>query len=350
MRGSDEIEAFWQGLPRWRRELGALPPSRLLPPAPDLAALARTVSRLERRHRDGPECPLRAAFFGPTGAGKSKIFNSLLGETVSPAGFHRPYTRRALFWVHEDWRPIVASLEGEIRTHARSEWRGVFLIDTPDFDSVELANRDEAERVFHEADLFLFIVDSLKYADASSWEWLERIHATGKPYRLVLNKVRAAEVTRDFAERIERVLGGGPAHPVIVLPDLPIDDDTPIPPDTPGLVELRELLLRSSSDPAETRRRNIELFARDLDKVFVRSRELLALIENRKKALERLHSAIAERARTAVGELEDRLITDVDPAVKRELYGRVLERIERLDVLRYPRRLLSLPAEGLREL
>src|SRR5690606_35677398 len=134
------------------------------------------------------------------------------------------------------------------------------------------------------------------------------------------------------------------------LPDLPIDDDTPIPPDTPGLVELRELLLRSSSDPAETRRRNIELFARDLDKVFVRSRELLALIENRKKALERLHSAIAERARTAVGELEDRLITDVDPAVKRELYGRVLERIERLDVLRYPRRLLSLPAEGLREL
>lgn len=345
-------DEFWQRLPAWRREIGSTPPAgaRLAPAPSDLAALVSLLGRIERRHRDGPESPLRVAFFGPTGAGKSKIFNSIIGETVSPAGFHRPYTRRALYWLHEEWQPIAAGLSGDVRFTRESRWRAVILIDTPDFDSVELANRDEAERVFGEADLFVFVVDALKYADASTWEWLDCIRSSGKSFRVVLNKVESEAVLPDFIERFERTFGGPPGEPVLVLPDLPIDDDTPIPASQAALIELGRFLDALGSSGADTRRRNRELFERDLDRLFTCAANLFDFVSRRRRSLALVRERITELSLAASRELEDRLITELDPGVKRELHRRVLERIERFDFLRYPRRILALPAEGLREL
>ena len=66
-----------------------------------LSELPGTIVNLERRLADGASSPIRVALFGPTGVGKSKIFNSLLGSVVSPAGFKRPFTMRPVYSVHE---------------------------------------------------------------------------------------------------------------------------------------------------------------------------------------------------------------------------------------------------------
>ena len=110
------------------------------------------LQNLARRFRDGPGAPLRIAFFGPTGAGKSKLFNSLIGRVVSTSGYVRPCTRRPVYYLHEDWNALAASLDGEVESHSNLHWRDMMLIDTPDFDSVDESNRVEAERVFAEVD------------------------------------------------------------------------------------------------------------------------------------------------------------------------------------------------------
>ena len=48
--------------------------------------------------------------------------------------------------------------------------------------------------------------------------------------------------------------------------------------------------------------------------------------------------------------LEHRLSTGLDPEVRDEVYQRVLKRLEKIDVLRYPRKILSLPIRGLKSL
>ena len=72
------------------------------------------------------------------------------------------------------------------------------MIDTPDFDSIESHNRDEAERIFAEADAFVFVTDSLKYADASTWTYLKAIHQARKELLVVLNKVQSDVVVESF--------------------------------------------------------------------------------------------------------------------------------------------------------
>ena len=193
--------------------------------------------------RDGPDAPARVALFGPTGAGKSKLFSSILGRPVSSSGFRRPFTRRAVYFVHEAWRALTADLTGEVEAHEDDVWRELILIDTPDFDSVELENRDEAERVFREVDAFVFVTDSLKYADASTWEYLTRIRAAGKTRILVVNKLPSEAVEQSFRDRYRETFGEPLAETLVTFPELAIDDDTPIPEDEPSLAVLRSAVL-----------------------------------------------------------------------------------------------------------
>src|SRR5262245_42010810 len=129
----------------WRGRLAEVvpPPSLALDLDPARSALAN----IERRLVEGPGAPLRLAIFGPPGAGKSKVFNSLLREPLSPASYRRPCTRRPVYFLHQDHAGLAGGLGGEVRLHRRDDWRGRVLIDAPDFDSVEAENRALAERI-----------------------------------------------------------------------------------------------------------------------------------------------------------------------------------------------------------
>ena len=129
------------------------------------------------------------ALAGATGSGKSSLFNALVGETVATVGARRPTTSRpiAAVWGEDDATELLDWLQVAQRHHvgsaanaagtvggstgsARSEpaWNldGLVLLDLPDFDSRVEAHRLESERVLELVDVFVWVTDPQKYADA----------------------------------------------------------------------------------------------------------------------------------------------------------------------------------------
>ena len=350
----DQVRDLLSRLPTWNRFLDSyrLPP--VIADEPQLFELRLRLVNLRRRLRDGPLAPLRIAFFGPTGAGKSKLFSSLLGRGISESGYRRPFTRRSRYFVHDDWRSLVAALHGEAELHEDATWRDIILIDTPDFDSVEKENRVEAERVFMESDGFLFVTDALKYADASTWEYLRKITRADKVFQVILNKTNSQTVPLSFEQRFINTFGATEDTavpellPLIVMPEFPIDDATLIEADHPALEQIRQAARRlADGNRAEL---SGEMFAGEARGLFEQAASLLETVEDRRKQIDELHKTLNLRYEECRGRLRDRLSSGLDPAVRDEVYQRVMTRMEAIDVLRHPRRLLSMPVRGLKML
>ncbi|MEI2777647.1 MAG: GTPase [Tetrasphaera sp.] len=112
------------------------------------------------------------AFAGATGSGKSSLFNAVVGANIATIGARRPTTSTptAAIWGAEPAGDLLDWLEVGARHHvaddAGSPLEGLVLLDLPDFDSRESANRAEAERVLERVDVFVWVTDPQKYADA----------------------------------------------------------------------------------------------------------------------------------------------------------------------------------------
>ncbi|MBR7742903.1 50S ribosome-binding GTPase [Phycicoccus sp. BSK3Z-2] len=116
------------------------------------------------------------ALAGATGSGKSSLFNALVGSDTATVGVRRPTTSTptAAVWgeapVGEllDWLGVGSRhhVEGEGPGGQVGGLDGLVLLDLPDVDSREVANRVEAERVLELVDLFVWVADPQKYADA----------------------------------------------------------------------------------------------------------------------------------------------------------------------------------------
>lgn len=137
------------------------------------------------------DAPLLAVVGGSTGAGKSTLVNSLLGENVAKATAIRPTTRRPLLVHREEdgaWfadqsiLPSLARVQStDVDDGAHSELaladskelpEGIALLDSPDIDSVVEDNRRLAAQLLAAADLWLFVTSAARYADAIPWSML----------------------------------------------------------------------------------------------------------------------------------------------------------------------------------
>ncbi|HEX7195958.1 MAG TPA: dynamin family protein, partial [Candidatus Limnocylindria bacterium] len=131
-------------------------------PGPNRAARAERLRRhvddyLRPRARDAG-APLVVVLLGSTGSGKSSLFNALAGRDVSPSGVLRPTTRRPVALAHpddatQDLLPGLSEREALDLIVDDAIGRGLVLVDAPDFDSVELANRALAVELLEAADL-----------------------------------------------------------------------------------------------------------------------------------------------------------------------------------------------------
>jgi hypothetical protein len=172
------------------------------------------------------EAPLVVLILGPTGAGKSTLFNTLAGRAASQTGVLRPTTREAIVLVHPGDR---AALVGGSLAGADADQRlrlvtddsilqGVALVDAPDLDSIDHANRQTADHLVEAADLCIFVTTATRYADRVPWDVLGRVRQRGLPLVVVVNRMPPrdedaaevlADVTRLFAERdLRPVLDG----------------------------------------------------------------------------------------------------------------------------------------------
>ncbi|MFL5714212.1 MAG: GTPase [Chloroflexota bacterium] len=172
-------------------------------------ARARQLADLLRGHirvrAASLDAPLVVLLLGPTGAGKSTIFNTIAGRAASATGVLRPTTRVAVVLVHPDDREAL--VEGAFGAVPPEQLRfvedptverGLAVVDAPDIDSLEHANRVLADRLVEAADLCCFVTTATRYADRVPWTVLSRVEERGLPLLVVLNRMPA-----DAADRSE---------------------------------------------------------------------------------------------------------------------------------------------------
>jgi len=180
------------------------------------------VQRAGRRLGLGVEATV-VALAGPTGAGKSSIFNVLAGAELARASHRRPTTSAATAAI---WGTVgdelLDWLEVPRRHRLDGDPDGLVLLDLPDFDSVERSHRVEVERVVALADLMVWVVDPQKYADGVLHElYLRPFAAYGDSMLVVLNHAdRLDAAGRDACVAdLGRLLGtdGLPRLPVLAV-------------------------------------------------------------------------------------------------------------------------------------
>jgi energy-coupling factor transporter ATP-binding protein EcfA2 len=144
------------------------------------------------------DAPLVVLLVGPTGGGKSTIFNTIAGRVRSETGVLRPTTRRAIVLLNPADREAL--VEGGLSGFEPDQLRfvedaglepGLALIDAPDIDSIEDANRALAGRLVEAADLCCFVTTATRYADRVPWAVLARVRERGVPLMVVVNRLPA---------------------------------------------------------------------------------------------------------------------------------------------------------------
>ena len=171
------------------------------------------------------DAPLLAVLGGSTGSGKSTLTNSLVGEEVSTAGVLRPTTRAPVLVHHPDdtaWfsgdgvLPDLPRTTGErgvghalhlVASGAMTP--GLGLLDSPDIDSIEVANHELAAQLLGAADLWLFVTTAARYADAVPWQYLARASERTAAVAVVVNRIPPTpdgSAVRDIAADVRRML------------------------------------------------------------------------------------------------------------------------------------------------
>lgn len=167
---------------------------------PELIARARTVLDAVEERLGRTAGVTVAALGGGTGSGKSSLLNAVAGAQVSATGACRPVTRDAVALVAQpadgaeellDWLGVQA----RHRTTTAADLAGLVLLDLPDADSVVEAHRTAHDRLVERADVLVWVVDPLKYAQRLLHEeLLGRFHRHGAVTLVVLNRVDELEV------------------------------------------------------------------------------------------------------------------------------------------------------------
>lgn len=194
-----------------------------------LRALSVSLGHQLRDHlmprADRLDAPLLAVVGGSTGAGKSTLVNSLLRATVTKPGVLRPTTKSPVLICHPDDEPWFRSdnvLPGLVRTdiqlHDSRALRivsfpdlppGLALLDAPDIDSVDDANRTLARQLLLAADLWLFVTSAARYADAVPWEYLGTAAERNTVVSVVVNRCPPGALEEVAAHLAQMMAGRG---------------------------------------------------------------------------------------------------------------------------------------------
>jgi GTP-binding protein EngB required for normal cell division len=169
--------------------------------SPELLTDAETLLRRSGERMRMSASHTVVALAGGTGSGKSTLFNALAGANFSPAGVTRPTTKHshACVWGMEGAAPLLDWL-GVQRRHryarasaldaGEASLTGLLLLDLPDHDSVVSGSAALVDRLVKMADMLVWVLDPLKYADASVHRrYLVPLAGHSAVTTVVLNKV-----------------------------------------------------------------------------------------------------------------------------------------------------------------
>src|SRR3954471_4062924 len=192
------------------------------------------------------DAPLLTVVGGSTGAGKSTLVNSLVGERVTETGVLRPTTRSPVL-VHNpadaDWFDKARILPDLQRTTRASADPGALqlvasdaippglaVLDAPDTAWVEEQNRTLAAQLLGAADLWLFVTSAARYADQVPWEFLKQAAERSTAVAIVLDRT-PEDAVQTVATHLARMLAsrGLKDSPLFVVHEGPVSDDGLLP-------------------------------------------------------------------------------------------------------------------------
>lgn len=266
------------------------------------------------------EAPAVVVLVGSTGAGKSTLLTSLAREQVSPAGAVRPTTRTPVVWTHrrhrgrygDDLLPSFGRGDRAIAvvSHDHADLDGVTVVDTPDLDSVVVANRALAEDLLATADLVVYVTSAQRYADAVPWEVLRRLRDRGVPLGVVLNRVPevggdaiAADLRRLLAD--EGVMEATDHAALLTIAEQAVDPSTGALP--PAAVAGLGRWLAQLADPQARARLVGKALVASLESAVTLTRRLVDAVEAERAQLYGLRDAAANGYAAEVDELRQSL-------------------------------------------
>jgi len=196
--------------------------------------------------RLSPDFPLMATICGGGSSGKSTLFNSLLGQRLSPVGGSAGINRRVLISAHEtlvQQKDFLSSLFEPFGclpeplknpddltvagppSYALSDVvpRNIVLMDTPDFDTGSkgvYVNREISEQALEASDILIYIFTNSNYNNRDNTDFISQM-LTGIGMRKCFLVYRVypsfkSEEVRDHAMTVARNLYGPEAEQYVL--------------------------------------------------------------------------------------------------------------------------------------
>ena len=175
--------------------------------------------------------PLIVAFMGGTGVGKSALLNRLAGQAIAQSGIERPTSREVTLFYHASIAlPTLAEqlplAKIKLAQHDDERKKAIIWIDMPDFDSTELANKQQVLSWLPHIDILIYVVSPERYRDEKAWRLL--LAEGGKhAWLFVLNQWDRGQLAQyaDFNQQLQKA---GFVEPMIfktICTDESLSDD-----------------------------------------------------------------------------------------------------------------------------
>lgn len=296
------------------------------------------------------DAPVLVVVGGSTGAGKSTLVNSIVGEVVTESGVLRPTTRSPVLTHHPDdgaWfkadrilpdlprTDVPGNTTYGLRLRASTKVpQGLSILDAPDVDSIDEGNRELAAQLLAAADLWLFVTSAARYADQVPWDYLRQASERSTSVAVVLDRTARDGIVEVRGHLARMMTSRGLSDsPLFTVPETPVDTDGLLPADTVKPIvdwlhdlasndETRALIVRSTLDGAV--RHNV-----------LRSHDLADAFDSQVRAADELRAAVdgsfAESERSVRAALADGSLVSGDVAVRWQNFvgtGEMLRSVE----------------------
>ncbi|HMR50621.1 MAG TPA: GTPase domain-containing protein [Arachnia sp.] len=265
------------------------------------------------------DAPLLAVVGGSTGAGKSTLVNSILRAQVTRPGVLRPTTKSPVLICHPgdaDWfrggevlpelvrtdRPMHDSRALQV-VESDALWPGLALLDAPDIDSIDDANRALARQLLAAADLWLFVTSAARYADAVPWEYLALAAERRVSVAVIVNRCPAGAIG-EIGAHVSQLLGerGLAGAPLWAVPERRLGSDGML---HPADVEaIRGWLARLGEEEQRRSAITVQTLAGAVRALESRVRELADGVQDQLAAVEQLRGQAVDAFRDATSTVE----------------------------------------------